>query len=182
MRREHQSSQLKGHFPYIDTHLHRQFIGGSRLSAEHSIGEGDREEVTSPYLTQCEKLLQAAVRWAGTAIDVGGRPVLADPSVRETLAEIAVGIELARSAPGPMGRIMCSETLIRTASQLLDLVGPAALLVRGADGAPVDGELEFGFRFAPATAIYGGSTDIARNMIAEHVLGLPRSTPRRSTP
>ena len=32
MRREHQSSQLKGHFPYIDTHLHRQFIGGSRLS------------------------------------------------------------------------------------------------------------------------------------------------------
>ncbi|WP_324611238.1 SRPBCC family protein, partial [Mycolicibacterium conceptionense] len=26
-----QSSQLKGHFPYIDTHLHRQFIGGSRI-------------------------------------------------------------------------------------------------------------------------------------------------------
>jgi protein-L-isoaspartate(D-aspartate) O-methyltransferase len=36
MRREHQSSQLKGHFPYIDTHLHRQFIGGSRLRAYYA--------------------------------------------------------------------------------------------------------------------------------------------------
>lgn len=32
----------------------------------------------------------------------------------------------------------------------------------------------------PGTAIYGGSTDIARNVIAERHLGLPRSTPRRS--
>lgn len=152
------------------------------LSAEHSMGGGDHEEVASPYLTQCENLLQAAVQWATTATDAAGRPVRADPSVRETLAEVAVGIEIARSAPGPMGRITCSDTLIRTASRLLDLVGPTAQLVRGARGTPGDGELEFGFRFAPATAIYGGSTDIARNMIAEHVLGLPRSTPRRSNP
>ena len=30
------------------------------------------------------------------------------------------------------------------------------------------------------TAIYGGSTEIACNVIAERYLGLPRSTPRRS--
>ena len=49
MRREHQSSQLKGHFPYIDTHLHRQFIGGSRLSTDCAVeivrGAADESEM-----------------------------------------------------------------------------------------------------------------------------------------
>ena len=149
------------------------------LAAEHSIGD-DAVEIASPYLRECERLWHAAVRWAAQPDAATGRPPDADASVREVLAEIAVAIELARSTPGPMGRIVCSETLIASASQLLDLVGPTAQLARGTDGAVVDGLLELGFRYAPGTAIYGGSTDIARNMIAERILGLPRSTPRRS--
>jgi 3-oxocholest-4-en-26-oyl-CoA dehydrogenase alpha subunit len=151
------------------------------LSAEHSRGDGDYDNIESPYLIECERLWRTTARWAAEATDNSGRPVSADPSVREVLAEIAVAIELARSTPGPMGRIVCSEELIRAASRLPDLVGVAAQLSRGADGAIAQGALEAGFRYAPATAIYGGSTDIARNIVAQHYLGLPRSTPRRSS-
>lgn len=151
------------------------------LNAEHSIGGGDIAQTPSPYLAECEKLWRTATQWAATTVDDSGRPVLRDPVVGEVLAEIAAEIELARSTPGPMGRIACSETLIRTASRLLDLVGPTAQLCRAADGAAANGDLEEGFRYAPGTAIYGGSTDIARNMVAERILGLPRSTPRRSS-
>ena len=34
--------------------------------------------------------------------------------------------------------------------------------------------VDFAHRFAQGTSIYGGTTDIQRNLIAEHVLGLPR--------
>ena len=64
--------------------------------------------------------------------------------------------------------------------KLLDLAGAQAFLSETSDGSALNGELEEGYRYAPGTAIYGGSTDIARNMIAERILGLPRSTPRRS--
>ena len=37
---------------------------------------------------------------------------------------------------------------------------------------------EYSHRFAQGTAIYGGTTDVHRNIIAERMLGLPRSTPR----
>jgi 3-oxocholest-4-en-26-oyl-CoA dehydrogenase alpha subunit len=150
------------------------------LTAEHSMGGGDADELTSPYLIACENLLQAAVVWATETIGDDGYPMSTQPAVREGIAEVAIAIELARSTPGPMGRIVCSDTLTNSASHLLDLIGPVGQLVRGADGAVVDGAFEAGFRFAPGTAIYGGSTDIARNVIAERILGLPRSTPRRS--
>jgi len=151
------------------------------LTAEHSMGGGDSDEITSPYLIACEDLLQSALAWATDTVGDDGHPVSAQQEVRRGIAEIAIAIELARSTPGAMGRIVCSDTLNATASRLMDLVGSSAQLLRGADGAVVDGAFEFGFRFAPGTAIYGGSTDIARNMVAERILGLPRSTPRRST-
>ena len=52
------------------------------------------------------------------------------------------------------------------------------MLAHGADGVVEDGLPEFTFRFAPGTTIYGGTTEIHRNVVAEQNLGLPRSTPR----
>jgi alkylation response protein AidB-like acyl-CoA dehydrogenase len=77
-----------------------------------------------------------------------------------------------------MGRIYASDALTRAASDLLELIGPVALLPHGADGVVEDGLAEYMFRFAPGTAIYGGTTEIHRNVVAEQYLGLPRSTPK----
>src|SRR5271156_3344132 len=42
LREEHQSSQLRGHFPQFDTQNSNQFIGGSRLSLNPWIGDFER--------------------------------------------------------------------------------------------------------------------------------------------
>ncbi|CQD09062.1 acyl-CoA dehydrogenase [Mycobacterium lentiflavum] len=150
------------------------------LNAEHGIrAEGEETAPAAPYLAECEKLVDAFIEWARDEYRCG-KALIDDAAIQERLGEALVAAELTRVAAGPAGRILSSELLIEVASRLIDAVGPSALLMRGADGAAGDGVFEEGFRFAPATAIYGGSTDIARNVIAERFLGLPRSTPRRS--
>jgi alkylation response protein AidB-like acyl-CoA dehydrogenase len=103
---------------------------------------------------------------------------LDDAATREKLARVAMDIEVAAVAAGPMARVLSAEVFVRAAALLVDLVGPAALLVHGADGSAADGVPEELWRFAPGTRIYGGTTDIFRNLIAEQYLKLPRSTPK----
>lgn len=153
------------------------------LSQEHGISaDGSDPTIGGPYLAECEKLLAEFIRWARTQTGPSGATLLDDAAVTERLGEAIVQVELTRSTAGPPARILSSDLLMRTASELVDLIGPTALLARGADGSAGNGAFEAGFRFAPGTAIYGGSTDVARNVVAERFLGLPRSTPRRSTP
>ena len=76
--------------------------------------------------------------------------------------------------PEPYGRVIASDLLIRDTAELIALAGPVGLLTSGEEGAAADGALEWAHRFAEGTSIYGGTTDIQRNLIAEHLLGLPR--------
>lgn len=152
------------------------------LSHEHGISaDGEDPTLGGPYLAECEKLVAEFISWAGAETSAAATTLLDDPGVADWLGEALVGIEMTRCSGGPPGRIMSSDLLMRIASSLVDMIGPTALLARGATGGAGDGVFEAGFRFAPGTAIYGGSTDIARNVVAERFLGLPRSTPRRST-
>lgn len=152
------------------------------LSQEHGIAaDGGDPTIGGPYLAECEKLLREFIRWARTQPGDAGSTLLDDSAVAQWVGEAIVDIELTGSASGPPARIMSSDLLLRVASELVDIIGPTGLLTRGADGTAGHGVFEAGFRFAPGTAIYGGSTDVARNVIAERFLGLPRSTPRRNT-
>jgi alkylation response protein AidB-like acyl-CoA dehydrogenase len=146
------------------------------LAQEHGMGDEDGS-AGSTYAKTTRRLVDAVVAWAGEQSTPDGRPLLEDVRVRQTLARVELGIEIANVSPGPMGRINSADALVRDASELLDLVGSSGLLAHGADAAALNGLLEYGFRFAPGTTIYGGSTDIHRNLVAERTLGLPRSTP-----
>ena len=150
------------------------------LSAEHGMG-GDAgppiESRGGMYGRATLGVLRFAVEWAETAGPDGTRPI-DDPTVRRRLARAALDIETMSLAPGPMGRIVSSENLIRSARDLLDLVGPAGLLPYGATGNIGGGWIEYAHRYAQGTATYGGTTDVHRNIIAERMLGLPRSSPR----
>lgn len=151
------------------------------LSQEHGItADGSDPTIGGPYLAECEKLLAEFVHWAATQPGPAGKSLLDDAAVAERIGEALVKVEMTRSASGPPARILSSDLLVQTASELIGLIGPTALLARGAEGSAGDGAFEAGFRFAPGTGIYGGSTDVARNVIAERFLGLPRSTPRRN--
>lgn len=150
------------------------------LNAEHGMGADHGPVVESRggmYGKATIDAVATAVEWARRADADGMRPI-DDPDVRRRLARAELDIETMTLAPGPMGRIVSSENLIRSARDLIDLVGADGLLEHGADGAIGDGWLEYCHRYAQGTATYGGTTDVHRNIIAERMLGLPRSTPR----
>jgi alkylation response protein AidB-like acyl-CoA dehydrogenase len=120
----------------------------------------------------------AAVSWAQSSGEngSGSRPV-DDPVVRDRLARIGIELETSVNTPDPFGRVYSANACIRNTAELLSLVGPASLVAHREDGAVENGMLEFTHRFAQGTSIYGGTVEVFKNIIAQHVLGLPRQLP-----
>jgi alkylation response protein AidB-like acyl-CoA dehydrogenase len=155
------------------------------LNAEHALGDGagavTLEEPGGMYGSSAATALNVAVEWARTAGADGFRPI-DDPIVRHRLARAALDVEVASISAGPPGRVISSEVAIRVNEDLIDLVGPRGLLPRGSEGAIGEGWIEYAHRFAQGTATYGGTTEVFRNIIAERLLGLPRSAPASPKP
>jgi len=123
----------------------------------------------------------------------GDQGLLADPSAAEQLARLAVDDEVARlltaraewitrsgglpGVEGSMAKLFTSEAAQRQHRALLDLLGPEAVLDQRAPDAPLGGEVEFAFRNSLVDTIYGGTSEIMREIIAAGRLGLPRSRP-----
>lgn len=148
------------------------------LDEEHSVGGGgdglSEVSIGRAFLRPLERALDAAVDWARAARRPDGSRLIDDPTVRLRLGRIATELEAACYTPGPMGRVIGAETLIRGAAALVDLVGAEGLLPHGADGTVGGGAVEVAHRFAQGTATYGGAVEVFRTIIAQHVLGLPR--------
>ncbi len=58
------------------------------------------------------------------------------------------------------------------------MIGPGALADWSDPEAVSGGVFEYHYRSAVASTIYGGSSEILRSLIAEQLLGLPRSRPK----
>jgi alkylation response protein AidB-like acyl-CoA dehydrogenase len=126
------------------------------------------------FLRTLEPALAAAAAWAATPGPDGTRPA-DDPTVLMRLGRIATDLEAGICTPGPQGRVKGSEVLIAAAADLIDLVGPVGLLQRSAPGVLGGGAIDYAHRFAQGTATYAGTVEVFRNIIAQHVLGLPRA-------
>jgi alkylation response protein AidB-like acyl-CoA dehydrogenase len=116
---------------------------------------------------------------------------LDDPLVRHRLARAATLTEVsslladrvrwlnARGASSHveacMSKLFSSEAMVEVAQDLLDLLGPEALLSAGEPGAPLGGEPERWYRQSVVRTIYAGTSEIQRGIIAERGLGLGRS-------
>ncbi|HEY3669672.1 MAG TPA: acyl-CoA dehydrogenase family protein [Acidimicrobiia bacterium] len=164
-------------------------VASGSLAAEHGMSDGsathsDVDQTTVDVIEALGRslswrdefpvVLAAAERWARNAQRRDRSYEIDDPAVRLRLARIALDCEVARITPDPYGRVVASDLLIRGTDELLAMIGAAGVVTAGEDGAVADGVLEWAHRFAQGTSIYGGTTDIQRNLIAEHVLGLPR--------
>jgi alkylation response protein AidB-like acyl-CoA dehydrogenase len=150
------------------------------LQDEHSAGFGCR----------IERLLEEAEAWARESTDADGRLRIGDPDVRERLARCATDVEVSLllerrgvwmaangvmpEAEGPMSKLFSSEAFERAAQDLFELVGPDALRSYLEPTAPRRGRIEHALRFSLGTTIYGGTSEVQRNIIASRGLDLPR--------
>ncbi len=113
---------------------------------------------------------------------------LADPAARDLVGEARM-LDLVREAlqrriaegvatgtlpdqSAAIGRLFGAVAATRASTIALELAGPAAAAWTEADGALADCGTDFLMR--QATAIGGGTSEMARNVISERVLGMPR--------
>lgn len=129
-------------------------------------------------------LLRHTAQWA----EDSGR--IAEPAVREKLARVAIDNHVAalltqRSAwiaasgglpglEGSMTKVFASEAYQKASRWFQEMAGAEGLLQMQEPGAAADGWIEYDARHSPVTTIYGGTSEINRNNIAERHLGLPR--------
>ena len=136
-------------------------------------------------------LVEQVAAWARETPGADGAPLLEDPTVAEQLARLAIDDEVSRllglkvrwiastggmpGIEGSMQKLFSSEAEQRRVAVLTDLLGEQALLRDGAG--PLHGAVEWAYRKAPVSTIYGGTSEVQREIVAERRLGLPRSRP-----
>ena len=129
--------------------------------------------------------LEALIARART-IERGGRPASQDPLVRQKLAQAYLELEILRlntnraltslaqtGIPGPEGSILklyWSEMNQRTQQIAQEILGPYGQL-KDFD----NGLWEYAYLRSRGNTIEAGTSEIQRNIIAERVLGLPKS-------
>ena len=136
-------------------------------------------------------VIAAAIDWAGTARRPDGSRPIDDDEVRHKLVRALIDVEVCRSfayhtaalasegamfgVEGSMTKLFSSESYKKHCAWFLDMMGADGLLTHDDPEAHMGGRIEEHFRHAPVTAIYGGTSEINRNLVAEGLLGLPRS-------
>ncbi|ABW12331.1 acyl-CoA dehydrogenase domain protein [Parafrankia sp. EAN1pec] len=131
--------------------------------------------------------------WARQAGRPDGMVAFDDPLTAERIGRIAVDELVTRAftkkvnwlvhkgdlpgIEGNMRKLFSSEATQRHYSETLDILGADGILAPGAANAPAGGIFEHAFRAAVVTTIYGGASEILREIIAERHLILPRNRP-----
>jgi alkylation response protein AidB-like acyl-CoA dehydrogenase len=119
---------------------------------------------------------------------LNGKPALADPAIREAIAEALVEeralTEINRRAfaamqagrePGPQGsinKLLIANKRQKLARIVMDMLGPCGLAVDA--NATAHEHFTASWLAAPLLRVAGGTDQILRNTIAERILGLPQ--------
>lgn len=136
-------------------------------------------------------VIDAAHDWATTHVRADGSRPIDDPTVREKLVRSLIDVEVCRGfayhtaslaeggemfgVEGSMTKLFASERYKQHARWFQDLMGADGLLTHHNDEAHLGGRIEEHVRHSPVTTIYGGTSEISRNLVAEVHLGLPRT-------
>ncbi|MFC8530028.1 acyl-CoA dehydrogenase family protein [Nocardia sp. NPDC057227] len=142
------------------------------LNEEHGVVDAanDGLQDVSIMTHQGSTMATTVDRVAGLAAD----RVAEDASAAVRLGRSFAKLEAALSAPHMFGRVALAQTMRDISPDLMDVLGPAAALSADTDGAADEGAAGYLYRWAPLCGIYGGTLEVFRNMIAQHVLGLGR--------
>ena len=158
------------------------------LNAEHgAVAASDDGLPDVPIMMHQGGFMVEPCDSAGQAVgtpDAERAQAIDDDSVAYRLGRSVARMEVAISAPSIFGRVALAQTMRDVSPDLMDILGTASALPVGTEGAADDGAAEYVYRFAPLVGIYGGTLEVFRNMIAQHVLGLGKpnySPPKKAS-
>jgi alkylation response protein AidB-like acyl-CoA dehydrogenase len=179
------------------------FLDGVHVPRDHLVGELDRgweiaqttlahERGTAfPFKEQVlhkiavDELAELARRWPA-----GGAPAGRDPGWRQRIAASYIEVEIMRlhnykmmtrlehgelpGAESSIVKLFWADLSQRLHDTALDLLGAHGVAERGEGGVAPTARWQWGFLWARAGSIAGGTSEIQRNIIAQRLLGLPR--------
>ena len=178
------------------------FYDGVRIGDEWRIGEVDGGWEIMKAALKYERgiaggqfpsppLIDAFIKYAQKTSQPDGTALIEDQLVRERLVRAMIDVEVCRGfayntaflasegvmfgVEGSMTKLFASESYKKHSKWFIEMAGIEGLISLGEETAPVAGALDEHFRHAPVTTIYGGTSEISRNLIAEGLLGLPRT-------
>lgn len=118
-----------------------------------------------------------------------GKFLINDLVIRQKLAQMAIEIELSDlryyqlayildkgqvpNYQSSMQKTFATEMAHHLVDIATQIIGPRGQLQRGSRWAPLDGDAELHYRWSFIETIYGGTSEIQRNIIALRGLGLP---------
>jgi alkylation response protein AidB-like acyl-CoA dehydrogenase len=171
-----------------------------RVNVLGAIGEGWRVAMTTLMheraslgvgLQVRSRIAVDDLRTLARATQANGHSRADDAVVRQKIAQLVIEVEamkfnsyrgltqmLKGEEPGPEGsinKLMWSEVNQRIQETALEVIGPYGALAEGEERAPQRGRWSYAFLRARANSIEGGTSEVLRNILAERVLGLPRS-------
>jgi alkylation response protein AidB-like acyl-CoA dehydrogenase len=136
---------------------------------------------TNPAVSLLRRL-QATEGRAGLLAHPLGRQkaarVAIDNQVAALLTQRAAWIAASGGLPaveGSMTKVFATEAYLKATTWFQQLAGASGLLELDQPGAAAGGWIDHDARHAPLLTIAGGTSEINRNNIAEHGLGLPRT-------
>ena len=118
-----------------------------------------------------------------------GKFLVKDLVIRQKLSQMAIELELSDllyyqlacildkgqvpNYQSSMQKMFATEMVHRLAAIATQIVGPRGQLQEGSKWAPINGDAELHYRWSFIETIYGGTSEIQRNIIALRGLGLP---------
>jgi alkylation response protein AidB-like acyl-CoA dehydrogenase len=194
-----QLRQISGSSEFCEVFLDNVHVPRENLIGQ--VNEGWRAATTTLSNERGTTTLATMVRFQRTYDELvelaratrrGYRPATEDPTLRGRLAQFYIDLQslkysafrafstiLKGGSPGPEGSILklhWSEFHQRMQEFALELQGPASQLVRESPYAIRHGLWQYTFLWSRSDTIYAGTSEIQRNIIAQRVLGLPKTT------
>ncbi len=179
------------------------FLDNVRIPRENLVGQlndgwrvatttltNERGTTTLAVMIRFQRTFDELVELARTSLR-SGRPAVEDPIVRSRLAQLYIDLQEMKytsyrafskivrgGTPGNEGSILklhWSEFNQRMQDFAMELQGPASQLFRASPYAVRDGLWQYTFLWSRSDTIYAGTSEIQRNIIAQRVLGLPKT-------
>jgi len=165
----------------------KNLVGEANKGFYYLMAALDFERMFAP--SAYRKLFEDVVEYAKATI-VDGKPLSKDPLVRQKLAQMAIELEAARllyyqlphmldkgkipNYQSSMEKAFATEVAQRITKTCMEVLGLHGLLKQDSKWAPLAGRVEHYHRWSVVETIYGGTSEIQRNIIALRGLNLPR--------